>query len=294
MHMANISQDGATPGTAGHEWVEELSSGATGPGDGDADIWAKAARLAGGPESRKTSLYVHATLRDVILSGRLRPGESISQARLAQLLKVSRTPMREALRMLQEEGLIDAVPNQRPRVRGVDPGELDALYAARILLESLAMSLSAPTLGEVEMVSGAELLTRMTAHAAAEDFDAWHRTHLEFHQLLLRGVDGSLLQLVGSLAEKCQRFVRIYQISHPATGWTVGVAEHAAILDAVRTGHEGLAVGRLIKHLARTALSVLVDIAPDREASAVRAALTMVRELTREEPGAPGAPSGRR
>jgi DNA-binding GntR family transcriptional regulator len=262
--------------------------------DGTQDIWAEAAEAAGGLESRQTSQYVHAMLRDVILSGRLRPGESVSQARLAQTLNVSRTPMREALRMLQEEGLIDAVPNQRPRVRGVDPGELDSLYATRILLESLAMTLSAPGLGAADIAAGEDLLRRMTEHAEAEDVDAWHRAHLAFHQLLLRGVDDYLLSVVGSLAEKGQRFVRIYQISHPATGWTVGVAEHAAILEAVRLGQADLAVGRLIKHLARTALSVLLEIAPDREASAVRAALTIVKQLTPEEPGMPPLRSGRR
>src|SRR6266550_5826009 len=267
-----------------------------GPRDGQhqvPDIWAEAVEQAGVPESRKTSLFVHATVRDMILSGRLQPGERLSQARLAESLNVSRTPMREALRMLQEEGLIDAEPDRRPRVRGFDPGEIDSLYAARILLESLAMSLSAPGLDDADVVAGEELLSRMKQHADDEDFDAWHRTHLEFHRLLVRGVDDSLLSLVASFAERGQRFVRIYQISHPATGWTVGAAEHDAILDAVRQGQPDLAVGRLIKHLARTALSVLLDVAPDREAPAVRAALTMVRQLTAEESGGPMAPAGR-
>jgi DNA-binding GntR family transcriptional regulator len=259
------------------------------------DIWAEAVEQAGAPESRKTSLFVHATLRDMILSGRLKPGERLSQAQLAQSLNVSRTPMREALRMLQEEGLIDAEPDRRPRVRGFDAGEVDSLYAARILLESLAMSLSAPGLGEADVRAGEELLTRMRKQADEEDFDAWHHTHLEFHRLLVHRVDDSLLSLVGSFAERGQRFVRIYQISHPATGWTVGAAEHDSILDAVRQGEPDLAVGRLIKHLARTALSVLLDMAPDREASAVRAALTMVRQLTADEaPASGGARAGGR
>src|SRR5437016_3110357 len=99
------------------------TTGAPPPPAAHGDIWAEAVEQAGAPESRKTSLFVHATLREMILSGRLHPGERLSQARLAESLNVSRTPMREALRMLQEEGLIDAEPDRRPRVRGFDPGE---------------------------------------------------------------------------------------------------------------------------------------------------------------------------
>jgi DNA-binding GntR family transcriptional regulator len=273
---------------------ETLNAESPAQPEGTRDFWAEAVELAGVPESRKTSLFVHSTLRDVILSGRLKPGTTLSQARLAQILKVSRTPMREALRMLQEEGLIDAEPNRRPRVRGVDPGEIDSLYAARILLESLAMSLSAPGLGGADVATGDELLRRMEQQAADEDFDAWHRTHLEFHQLLVSGVDDYLRSLIGSLAEKGQRFVRIYQISHPATGWTVGAEEHAAILDAVRQQQPDIAVTRLIKHLARTALSVLLDVAPDRDASAVRGALTLVTQMTPDKAAAPTARAARR
>jgi hypothetical protein len=74
----------------------------------------------------------------------------------------------------------------------------------------------------------------------------------------------------------------------------VGAAEHAAILDAVRRQQHDVAVTRLIKHLAHTALSVLLDVAPDRDASAVRGALTLVRQMTEDEPAAPTPRAARR
>lgn len=258
---------------------------------GDADVWAEAVELAGLPESRKISLFVHATLREWILTGRLEPGQTLSQLQLAQKLGVSRTPMREALRMLQEEGLIDAEPNRRPRVRGFDPAELDSLYAARILLESLTMSLTVPTMDGAAIAAADECLALMRERAHAEDFDGWHRAHLDFHGILAQGADEHLLTLVGSFAARGQRFIRIYQLSHPVTGWTVGIVEHEQILDAVRSRQYDVAVGRLIMHLARTALGVLVDVAPERDASAVRAALAMVRHFTSADIGAGGAKS---
>jgi DNA-binding GntR family transcriptional regulator len=62
------------------------------------------------------------------------PGTRLSQVALADQLGVSRTPLPEVLRMLQEEGLVEIEPNQRTRVAGLDPQELDDVYASRILL----------------------------------------------------------------------------------------------------------------------------------------------------------------
>ena len=90
------------------------------------------------PEARQAIPHVHAYLRECILDGTLKPGTKLSQVSLAAQLGISRTPLREVLRMLQEEGLVEIEPNQRTRVSGLDPAELDDVYASRILLETLA------------------------------------------------------------------------------------------------------------------------------------------------------------
>src|SRR5216683_6758582 len=94
------------------------------------------------PEARQAIPYVHAYLRECILNGTLSPGTKLSQVSLAAQLGISRTPLREVLRMLQEEGLVGIEPNQRTRVAGLDPQELDDVYASRILLETLALSMT--------------------------------------------------------------------------------------------------------------------------------------------------------
>ena len=80
-------------------------------------------------DPRRMSLEIHAYLRELIASGVLPPGTELKQTELARAFAVSRTPLREAFRMLQEEGLISAEPNQRSRVLGFDPEELELLYA---------------------------------------------------------------------------------------------------------------------------------------------------------------------
>ena len=94
------------------------------------------------PEARQAIPVLHAYLRECVLDGTLTPGTKLSQVALAEQLGVSRTPLREVLRMLQEEGLVEIEPNQRTRVAGLDPAELDDVYASRILLETLALSMT--------------------------------------------------------------------------------------------------------------------------------------------------------
>src|SRR5260370_1738105 len=86
------------------------------------------------PEARQAIPHVHAYLRECILDGTLLPGTKLSQVTLAAQLGISRTPLREVLRMLQEEGLVELGPNQRTRVAGLDPADLAAITASSILL----------------------------------------------------------------------------------------------------------------------------------------------------------------
>jgi len=69
------------------------------------------------PEARQAIPHVHAYLRECILDGTLQPGTKLSQVSLAAQLGISRTPLREVLRMLQEEGLVEIEPNQRTWIR---------------------------------------------------------------------------------------------------------------------------------------------------------------------------------
>src|SRR5438034_4316596 len=109
------------------------------PGDGGHD---------GGPAQELSTEVVHDRLRRAILRGEFDPRVPISQVQLAARLGVSRTPLREALRMLQREGLIDSEPNRRVRVAELSVVDLEQLYAARIVIEALATRIAVPTLAE--------------------------------------------------------------------------------------------------------------------------------------------------
>src|SRR5438093_11282 len=107
----------------------------------------------GGAAPELSTEVVHDRLRRAILRGEFDPKVPLSQVKLAARLGVSRTPLREALRMLEREGLIDSEPNRRVRVAALSPTDLEELYATRIVLEALAIKLTVPTLEEEDLAA---------------------------------------------------------------------------------------------------------------------------------------------
>ncbi|MFI8893507.1 GntR family transcriptional regulator [Streptomyces paradoxus] len=227
------------------------------------------AAAAGG---RRLALDVHGRLRTMILTGELPPGSVLLQARMARRLGVSRTPMREACRLLQEEGLIDARPDQRARVRAVDPADLDAVYGARIMLETLAVSMTAKSFTAADIEGMSDALKRMQGLAVDEQPDEWHAAHHEFHGIATQAVGPHLRRMIASLGEQSERYVRLAQLGAQSS-WGTAYAEHEALLEALGTSAPAEAARVVARHLARTALNVLADVAPEYEPAVTRAAL---------------------
>lgn len=228
------------------------------------------------PEARQSIPYVHAYLRDRILDGTVQPGTKLSQVALAQQLGVSRTPLREVLRMLQEEGLVEIEPNQRARITGLDPAELDEIYGNRILCEVLGITLTLDRFDKAAQRAAKAQLTQMRAAAGRGDIDEWMRVHTDFHRSLTSGAGQALQKQLRALADRTIRYIRIYQIGEPRSWSTAGDREHAEILAALVDGRSHDATTGLALHLARTALHVLADWAPTYQPRAIPSAVAMV------------------
>jgi DNA-binding GntR family transcriptional regulator len=228
------------------------------------------------PEARQAIPPLHSYLRECILDGTLTPGTKLSQVTLARQLGVSRTPLREALRMLQEEGLVEIEPNQRTRVAGLDPQELDDVYASRILLETLALSMTLDEFSTERQREAKRILMAMRQAAKTGDFGTWFNSHAAFHRLITAGAGTTLQRQLSAFADRTIRYIRIYQLSDPASWQSAGDAEHAAILEALAEHDGGAALSGLAHHLARTAERVLTDCAPDYAINAVTHALDLV------------------
>lgn len=226
---------------------------------------------------------VHSRLRQAILDGELNPDKPLSQVKLAKQLGVSRTPLREAMRMLEREGLIESTPNRRARVTVVSAADLDGLYGTRIMLEGLAASITVPQSGPTDLDGLAECLREMDAFEAEHDAAHWETPHRRLHLLFTAHAGERLVKLTGELSDHCERY-RSAVLAEPRA-WTIGAKEHASIADAYVIGDPEAAAQRLAHHLARTALTLLAHMAPDYEPRAIRTALRFV---------APTSPSGQR
>ncbi len=224
---------------------------------------------------RRLALDVHERLRAMILNGELAPGSVVPQAEMARRLGVSRTPMREAFRLLQEEGLISSRPDQRARVRTVDAEDVDELFGARIMLETLAVKVTTSTLTTEDLDRMEAALQRMRALSGGEDVDAWHAAHKEFHRIPTQAVGEHLERMLASLAEQSERYVRLGQLGLPGS-CSRSDEGHEALLAALRAKDPALAARVLAGHFARGALGLLADIAPEYEPRATRTGLATV------------------
>lgn len=219
---------------------------------------------------------LYSRLRKLILDGTYTPGTMLSQVELAEAFGVSRTPLREALRMLQKEGLVEAEHNQRARIPSFDPQVLDAIYASRVLLEALGIRLTIPHLGRQDLDALREALTDLSS---ASDLESREELHRRFHRLLVAYAGEQLCNAIAGYADRCTFYRRMYVQSDPRNR-TVADVEHAAIFQACVERDPEAAAYRLTRHLARTALTLLAQLTPEYEPVAVRTALQVVHAGT--------------
>jgi DNA-binding GntR family transcriptional regulator len=224
-------------------------------------------------DGRRTAVEVHDVLRQAILSGALPPGAVLSQVRVAQALCVSRTPVREAMRMLQEGGLLSAEPNFRSRVLGFDPEDIASLYIKRVMLESYAVGLTAQAMDAPGLAALREVLEALESDVAHEDFAAWQRLHQQFHVLIGSRVPTALAADLAEMWVRSERYISAYRGQNLVGWWQRGEAEHRAIFDAIAGREPAEAMRLAARHLARTALELLAALAPDHDTTAIRASL---------------------
>jgi len=225
---------------------------------------------------------LHDRLREAILTGELPAGAVMSQVELARDFNVSRTPLREAIRMLQREGLIEAEANRRVRVAPISLEDLEQLYALRIVTESLGVRLTVPHLDAEDDAFLVEAVRQMNQLDAATNFvqkDRWHRA---FHERLVQHAGARIVAALRDLRDHAGRYRRLYVQSH-AQAWAVAEVEHDALLEAARARDAQRAGVQTARHLARTALTVISTIAPEHEPTAIRTALRSVTEATPSE-----------
>jgi DNA-binding GntR family transcriptional regulator len=138
------------------------------------------------PQLNRTSSEAAAELiRAAILDGRLSPGSRLKEGELAAALKISRTPVREALRILRAEGLLESSPHQGSTVRTYEPDDLDELYRLRAMLEGFAARRAAVSISDEDVTRLQESCERFASLNAAEHLQELVSENLFFHNTVL-------------------------------------------------------------------------------------------------------------
>jgi len=175
---------------------------------------------------------IAAYLRDAILFGDLIPGQWIRQEEVAARLGTSRLPVREALRMLEAEGLTEHEANKGSRVTLLDHHEVDVVYRMRERLEPLALTESLPHLTADQIGHLEYVQERIEADVQLTEFLVLDR---EFHLTSYAACPSEqLVSTISRLWNTTQHYRRAFmQIGGPDRRWVVN-SEHRLLLDAVR------------------------------------------------------------
>ena len=219
-------------------------------------------------------------VRAAILSGDLAPGSIVSQVRLASELNTSRTPLREALRLLQTEGLVQSDFNRRVRVSPLSVDNLEALYAMRLASEPLAVRLTVPHLTNDDLVrlrADLEALHSQRADALPSDIAEAHRS---FHGRLFAGVGERFRRHVADLWDQAERYRVVYQEYDKHRSLLVALAtrDHERILEAAEARDSVVCARRVAEHLARNALTIVAKVDGGHDPQVIRESLRHVRE----------------
>lgn len=217
-------------------------------------------------EWKSTSDRISDDLRQMIIEGQLVPGEQLGEARLAELLGVSRAPVREALQQLVQEKLLVAARNKGVSVVSFTATDIWEIYDARYAIESHAAARiidGGPGMRARATDDLRAVLERLGAAAKRGSHREISATDLDFHMTLVAsGGNGRLVDAYSILSAQTLACINRLEIALPSSGEEI-IADHAILIDALAAGdkdqllkaisdHLSVAAGHLTKTPAKT------------------------------------------
>jgi DNA-binding GntR family transcriptional regulator len=205
-----------------------------------------------------------AKLREMILNGELRPGSALPEKMLCESFGVSRTPLREAFKVLASEGLIELRPHRTPRITLIDPGEIAAVFEVMVALERL-VGLRAAKLATREEIAAIEAMhAQLIALHREGSRAAYFRMNQQIHAEITRLTGNPVLQATWTALTA--KILRARSLANFDAGrWNESINEHENFMALLLAGEaEGFA-DSLSEHMRRTGAAVCTMLAAPRE-----------------------------
>jgi len=191
---------------------------------------------------------VFQTLRTAILKGDLKPGERLMELQLASKLGVSRTPIREAIRMLEQEGLAIMIPRKGAEVARMTEKDMEDVLQIRCSLEELAVRLACQNITQMEMQELRVAMEQFREKTTTEDIAAIAQADVNFHDVLYKSADNpKLLGLLNNLREQMYRY-RVEYLKNPSIYQQL-ITEHRQLYEAVKMQDAEKAAAYIRMHL---------------------------------------------
>ena len=200
---------------------------------------------------------IYKKIRDDITFGKVLPGERLIEEQLSEKFKISRTPVREALRQLESEGLITFERNRGITIAKLSIKQVKEIYAVRCLLECYATRLTAERITEKDLSDLRDLQAALTLATKKLDLRKWIHNNMLFHDLLCeRSGNQNLIQVLNTLKRRIYRYQHI-SVSIP--GSLVAYLEHhEGVLKGCESKDGAMAEKYMKLHL-ETVQNILVD-----------------------------------
>ena len=188
------------------------------------------------------------TLRQAILRGELKPGERLMEIQLANKLGVSRTPIREAIRKLELEGLVLMVPRKGAEVAEITEKNLRDVLEVRCALEELAVQLACDRIDPERMQQLLDAAAHFRDILGTADITELGEADEAFHDVIFQATDNRrLIQLLNNLREQMYRY-RIEYLKKKEC-YPQLLEEHAAIIQAIREHDKAKATEITVQHI---------------------------------------------
>jgi DNA-binding GntR family transcriptional regulator len=209
-------------------------------------------------------------LRDQIIRGEIPEGSQLRQNTIAAQYRVSRIPVREALRQLDAEGLITIVPNRGALVPELLPDDIEELFSIRALLEPAVLKVSIPRLTDADLSKAEAVLGRFESDLRKEEhIGNWGRLNWQFHSLLYSGANRPhFMSIIRNVNHNGERYTRLQlYLTH---GMKRANDEHHRILELCRKREVSAACDLLREHILYAGQSLKQVVQESRSANAAK------------------------
>ena len=196
------------------------------------------------------------TLRQAILRGELKPGERLMEIALSQRLGVSRTPVREAIRMLEQEGLVIMIPRKGAQVAEISEKDLKDVLEVRLGLEELAVRIACQRITEEELEELEQAVKEFEEAMKEDNLGVLAAVDVKVHEVIYGSTHNKrLVQIISNIREQMYRY-RVEYLKDVESRKTL-VEEHYAVYRALKARNQQQAVKDICIHIVNQQNAIL-------------------------------------